>query len=126
MPTVDTEGFGSWLKRYFEAWRSNEPADVASLFAADAVYSYGPFREPTLGRDAIVEAWTSAPPQEDLEWDHEVLAVAGRRGIAHWSASFMGEGGVRVELDGILICDFDGDGRCTLHREWYDRREHRL
>jgi hypothetical protein len=123
---VDLEGFGSWLDRYFEVWRSNEPTEVAALFAADAVYSYGPFRESTLGRDAIVEAWTSAPPQEDLRFGHEALAVAGRRGIAHWSVSFRGEGDVRVELDGILVCDFDDEGRCTLHREWYDRREHPL
>jgi hypothetical protein len=28
-----------------------------------------------------------------------------------------------VELDGVLVCDFDAEGRCTRHREWYDRRE---
>jgi hypothetical protein len=28
-----------------------------------------------------------------------------------------------VEVDGILVCDFDAAGLCVLHREWYDRLE---
>jgi hypothetical protein len=61
-----------------------------------------------------------APPE--LRSRFEVLAVAGDRGVAHWSVSFDEDIGT-TELDGIVVCDFDADGRCTLHREWYDRRE---
>jgi hypothetical protein len=53
----------------------------------------------------------------------EPIAVADDRGVAHWGISFEGDGGGLVELDGILVCTFDGEGRCTLHREWYERRE---
>ncbi|MBI2238097.1 MAG: hypothetical protein HYU54_06185 [Actinobacteria bacterium] len=38
---------------------SNDPDEVAALFAEDAAYSYGPFREPNRGRDAIVAEWVS-------------------------------------------------------------------
>ncbi len=43
---VTREHMGEWLDAYFAAWRSNEAAEVEARFAPDAVYSYGPFREP--------------------------------------------------------------------------------
>ena len=121
-PDVDPETFRGWLERYFGAWASNDPVEVASLFAEDAVYSWGPFREPAVGREDIVRWWTDGGAQPELETTFEALAVEGDRGVAHWTASFRTEEG-RSELDGILLCTFDGDDRCTLHREWYDRRD---
>ncbi len=44
----------AWLESYFHAWETNDPSDVRALFAEDAVYFYGPFREPARGREAIV------------------------------------------------------------------------
>jgi len=120
---MDLASFGSWLDRYFAAWASNDPGDVAALFAEDAEYSWGPFRPSAHGRDAIVRAWVDggAPPR--LRSRSEPIAVAGKTGVAHWWVSFEDDAGGSVELDGILVCDFDVDGRCTRHREWYDRRE---
>lgn len=122
MRAVDLETFHGWLDRYFAAWASNDPAQVEALFAQDAVYSWGPFRDDAVGRDAIVTAWVDGGAPSELRSRFEALAVAGDRGVAHWSVSFGGETGT-TELDGILVCDFDAEGRCTLHREWYDRRE---
>jgi uncharacterized protein (TIGR02246 family) len=51
---MDRAGFEGWLRRYFEAWVSNDPDDVAALFTEDALYWVGPFREPWVGRDQIV------------------------------------------------------------------------
>jgi ketosteroid isomerase-like protein len=44
---MDRGGFEDWLRRYFDAWVSNDPVDVAALFTEDALYWVGPFREPT-------------------------------------------------------------------------------
>jgi hypothetical protein len=120
---VDLRSFGSWLERYFAAWASNDPEEVAALFAEDAEYSWGPFREPARGREAIVRAWVEGGAPSELRWRCEPIAVEGDVGVAHWSAAFPGEGDGVTELDGILVCTFDDRGRCTLHREWYDRRE---
>ena len=85
---MDAEAFRGWLERYFAAWASNDPTEVEPLFAEDAVYVYGPFRDDDAhGRDEIVRRWIEG-----------------------------------VELDGILVLDFDGGSRCTRHREWYHRR----
>lgn len=121
MQAMDPGGFRGWLDRYVDAWRSNDPADVAALFAEDAVYSYGPFREEARGRDEIVRRWVDGGVQPGLELSVQPLALEGDRGVAHWRASFDADDG-RVELDGILVCDFDTERRCTLHREWSEGR----
>jgi nuclear transport factor 2 (NTF2) superfamily protein len=123
MRGMDLDAFEVWLRRYFDAWASNDPLEVSSLFAVDAVYSYGPFREETRGRDAIVRAWVEGGIPTDLRTDVEPIAMSQDRGVAHWRVSFRDDTGSMVELDGILVCDFDETGRCVLHREWYERLE---
>jgi hypothetical protein len=122
MRPMDLDGFGAWLQRYASAWRSNDPSDVASLFAKEAVYSYGPFRDDDArGRDEIVRRWIDGGVQPGLELSLAPLAVDGDRGVARWRAAFDADGG-RIELDGILVCDFDAEGRCVRHLEWSERR----
>jgi hypothetical protein len=121
MRAVDLDDLRTWLDRYFAAWRSNDPVEVEALFAPDAVYSYGPFRDEARGRNEIVRRWVEGGVPSGLQTAFEPLAVFGERGVAHWQVSFH-EGDGRTELDGILVLDFDAEGRCVLHREWYDRR----
>ena len=120
---VDRNAFERWLERYFATWRSNDPSEVEALFAEDAVYSYGPFEPEARGRESIVRNLVEGGVQPELETGHEVLAVDGERGIARFRVCFHGERGARVTMDRILVCDVDADCRCTLHREWSERRE---
>jgi ketosteroid isomerase-like protein len=120
---MELDGFRGWLERYFAAWASNDADDVAALFAEDAEYSYGPFRPSARGREEIVRAWVEGGVPPGLRTSFEAIAVEGDRGVAHWTVAFAGDGETTIEVDGILVCTFDDDGRCTLHREWYDRRE---
>jgi hypothetical protein len=119
------EQFDRWLERYFEAWRSNDPADVMALFAENAVYHCGPFATPTVGRRAIVERWVSDPgQQQDIQTSYKPLAVTGDLGIAHWRVKFRREKDPSVvEADGILAIKFDGQGRCAEHQEWFSLAE---
>jgi len=119
---MDEEAFVGWLELYFAAWTSNDPHDVAALFAPDAVYSYGPFRDEARGQQEIVRRWVGGGVQPGLRWSYEPLTVAGERGVANWRISFDADAG-RTEIDGILVLDFDDQGRCISHREWYERRE---
>jgi ketosteroid isomerase-like protein len=119
---VDQESFRNWLERYFAAWASNEADEVAALFADDAEYWWGPFCEPARGSDAIVRAWIEGGAPPGLRSRFEPIAVRDDRGVAHWEVAFESDGGL-TELDGILVCTFDDDGRCTRHQEWFDRRE---
>ena len=102
---------------------SNDPGDVGALFAEDALYWVGPFREPWVGRDQIVDRWTSGH-QEDARTAFDVVAVEGETGVAHWNVSARsGDGEGRHEWDGILTIAFTPDGRCREHREWFSQRE---
>jgi ketosteroid isomerase-like protein len=93
---MDLDAFRGWLQRYFDAWASNDPVEVSALFAEDAVYSFGPFREETHGREAIVRAWVEGGVPTDLRTDVEPIAVAGDRGVAHWRVSFRDDAGSTV------------------------------
>jgi len=120
---MDRTGFEDSLRRYFDAWVSNDPVDVAALFTEDAIYWVGPFREPWVGRDQIVDRWTSGR-QEDVRATFDVVAVDGDRGVAHWNviARPGGDAG-QTEWDGILTIAFAPDGRCQEHREWFTQRD---
>jgi hypothetical protein len=119
---MDLDAFAGWLERYFAAWASNDPDEVTALFAEDAVYAYGPFSDEAHGREEIVRRWVQGGAQPGLRMTFEPLAAVGERGIAHFAVSFEEAQG-RVQMDGILVCDFDAEGLCTLHREWYHLRE---
>jgi uncharacterized protein (TIGR02246 family) len=114
MITIDAAH--AWAARYFEAWKSNDRAQVASLFAEDAVYFYGPFREPSRGRDEIVERWMGGV-QAEVENTFEVVAVRDDTAVIHWHVTFDA-----AEMDGVLIVQFDDAGQCIEHREWYAER----
>ena len=100
---------------------TNDPDDVAALFAEGALLG-GTFREPWVGRDQIVDRWTSGR-QEDVRTAFDVVAVEGEDGVAHWSVSARTQDGGRKEWDGVLVIEFGPDGRCREHREWFSQRE---
>ncbi len=79
--------------------------------------------EPWVGRQAIVEAWTSGV-QSGVTHSAEALALEGDVGIAHWNVRATDPStGVRFEIGGVLVLTFAPDGRCREHREWFVRRE---
>jgi ketosteroid isomerase-like protein len=113
---MDATRFQDWLNRYIEAWRTGDPAAIGDLFSEDARYFYGPYREPTVGRDAIVHDWT-AEPDAPGSWEaaYRPLAVDGDTAVA------VGESRYRDgrTFSNIYVCRFDRDGRCAEFREWF-------
>lgn len=126
MMELNLDRFSEWLGRYFQAWVSNDPEEVASLFSEDAVYYYGPFTEPYRGRKTIVDRWVANPGgQFDIKTQHEAIAVQGNVGVAHWNVKFRSQANLAKvnELDGILMLRFNSMLECNEHREWYSHRE---
>ena len=102
MRAVDLDAFRGWLQRYFDAWASNDPVRVSALFAEDAVYSYGPFREETRGRR------------------YEVADVIGRWRIeGRWWADGRDREYWRVEARGGAVWDLYHDRH---HDRWHMER----
>src|SRR5438552_14906420 len=67
---MDRAMFQDWLNRYIDAWRTGDSTAIGDLFSADAAYFYGPYREPVVGREAIVRDWL-ANPDEPGSWEAE-------------------------------------------------------
>jgi len=127
---VITEEFlDEWLKRYFLAWQSNDPEDIIPLFAEDARYWYGPFREPAKGRSKIVANWTANPAkQKDVRYRFDIIATKDDTGVVHWNVNFRTntKPAIRYELDGILLLKFNSQKECSEHREWYVEKKTEL
>ena len=122
--TLTREHLTEWLDAYFDAWRSNEGSEVAKLFAEEAVYSYGPFREPARGRNQIVANWIADGAPLSAESQYEILSVGDDLGIVHWTVRQKAHDfhEPTLELDGILVLRFNAAGECVEHLEWFDRR----
>lgn len=67
-----------WLDAYVDAWRTYDRSAIGDLFAEDARYAYQPYREPVVGREAIVADWLDDPDATG-SWEarYEPYAVDG-------------------------------------------------
>jgi hypothetical protein len=121
---LTTDALKAWLARYEQAWEQRDPAQAAALFTADAAYHEMPFDVPKAGRAGIRDYWaTVTADQRNVDFKSEVVAVNAATGVARWSASLLSAAsGVRVELDGVFILTFDGNGLCSELREWWHVR----
>ncbi len=124
-PALTREAFDVWLRAYGAAWQGRDPEAAAALFSEDALYHWTPFSEPKRGPGGIAAAWREATArQRDVLFTYEILAVEGAVGMARWHTSLVRPAsGVRVELDGVLLAEFDADGRCRVFREWWHSSE---
>jgi ketosteroid isomerase-like protein len=110
------DDFQDWLNRYIAAWRSGDPAAIGDLFSEDATYSYGPWRDPVVGRAAIVHDWTEHP-DEPGSWEatYSPLAVDGDTAVSIGESHYANG----KKYSNIFVCRFDGEGRCSDFREWF-------
>src|SRR5919112_4958817 len=102
---MDHAAFQTWLDRYIAAWRSGNAADIEALFSADVRYFYGPYRDPVVGREAIVKDWT-AEPDAPGSWEAEYrpLAVDGDVAVATGESRYTNG----RTYSNIFVCCFDG------------------
>ncbi len=117
---MDHASFQAWLDRYIHAWRSADPAAIGDLFSSDARYFYGPYRDPVVGRDAIVASWTSNPDAPgSWEAEYRPLAIDGAVAIATGESRYSNG----KAYSNIFVCRFDDQGRCSEFREWFMERQ---
>lgn len=110
----------SWIARYGRAWETADEAEIAELFAEDAVYRSHVFREPYVGRAAIRAYWRrGAGRQRGVEVRFGEPVVAGRRVAVEWWTTMHDPDDGEVTLPGCLLLRFDADGRCEELREYW-------
>lgn len=115
-----------WLKAYVHAWATYSPDAIGDLFSNDATYSYHPYDEPVVGRQAIVESWLKdqdAPGT--FQADYKPIAIDGDVAVVNGRSRYFKDSSrseLTKEWDNIFVIRFDKDGRCSSFREWYVAR----
>jgi hypothetical protein len=111
-----------WLDAYVDAWRRNERQPILDLFSEGATYSYGPYRVPIRGREAIADNWLEDPDAPD-SWSakYAPVAVDGLTAVVHGRSRYFQEdrSKLRTEYDNIFVIRFDPDGRASEFTEWF-------
>lgn len=115
---MDATALRSWVDRYRDAWESNDPEGIGSLFTDDARYLTEPYADPTEGRDAIVAAWLDSrdePGQTDFRY--EVMAIAGDLGFVRCWTTYHDP--PEREYSNLWVVKLAEDGRCEEFTEWW-------
>lgn len=118
---MDTDIVTKWMEGYIQAWATNDPQTIASLFTADAQYFTGPFAEPWRGRDTIVKSWLAhADKPGDYTFRYEVLGTGPDcgivRGWTHYNTP------PPRDYSNIWLIRFDDTGRCREFTEWWKEK----
>jgi hypothetical protein len=119
----------AWLDAYFIAWKTYDPDHIADLFSEDAAYRWHPADEPTVGREAIVEAWLNPggnASERDApgtyEGDYEPYAIDGNRAVAIGTSTYWEDDSrskvARIYYNNWLL-EFDDMGRCRSFIEYW-------
>lgn len=124
-PDLTAADLVDWLRAYERAWETKDAGLAATLFAADGVYLETPYTKPFKGRGRISEYWAGATAGQDhVDFAFEPLAVSGNSGIVHWTAELTSaSAGTAIELDGIMVLEFNDAGLVTTLREWWHSRD---
>jgi len=109
--TTTTESVTHWVDGYLRAWATNDPADIAALFAEEAEYHESPYDTEWIGRDEIVEGWQSRWDWQQGGWTFEwtITSITGPTvvitGVGHYKK--LGN------FDNVWTVTFDDSGLAT-------------
>jgi hypothetical protein len=122
---MDIERLKNWLRAYGAAWGSRDAKAASSLFAGDASYYETPFSPPARGHSGVEEYWTAATRnQSNISFSWEILDLSENVAVVRWWTKFNRKKRKSlVELDGILLLEFNDDGLCRTLREWWHTKE---
>jgi hypothetical protein len=120
---VDRAAIVNWLTAYVQAWESGSPEVIGDLFTDDASYSFHPYDEPVVGRQAIVDSWLKDPDEPGtFEATYQPIAIDGDVAVVNGRSRYFKDSSRREltkEWDNIFVIVLDKVGRCSSFREWY-------
>jgi uncharacterized protein (TIGR02246 family) len=104
-----------WIDRYVRAWNTNDPADIADLYTADATYRGQPYALGLHGREAIVADWLARqdePGSTTFTW-HPV-ALTDEVAVVEGTTTYPTQ-----VFRNLWVLRLDPDGRCREFTEWW-------
>lgn len=112
-----------WLSAYVQAWETGSPEAIGDLFTDDATYSFHPYDEPVVGRQAIVDSWLKDPDEPGtFEAAYQPIAIDGDVAVVNGRSRYFKDSSRREltkEWDNIFVIEFDKERKCSSFREWY-------
>jgi hypothetical protein len=112
-----------WLNSYIEAWKSNDPGQIAALFTDACPYRFYPYDEPTVGGAAIAAAWLEKPDEPgSFQATYRTIAVDDDLVVAQGESLYYSDGRLSEAFDNIFVMTFDDAGLCSSFVEYYVRR----
>jgi uncharacterized protein (TIGR02246 family) len=114
---MDDKAYRRWVDAYVKAWNTNDPSDIASLFAVDAVYLTEPYALPWRGRGEVVTQWLDCKDEPgDTVFDYEVIAASEEIGIVKGRTLYKSTRRTYWNLWEIRL---DDQGACREFVEWW-------
>jgi ketosteroid isomerase-like protein len=112
---MERAAYEDWVRRYVDAWESNDAEEIGALFTDDARYYTAPYRQPWAGRENIVAGWLDRK-DEPGEWrfSWEVLGTDGDVGFVKGVTTY--EDG---DYSNLWVINLDEDGRASEFIEWW-------
>jgi uncharacterized protein (TIGR02246 family) len=117
---MDKEAVTKLLTIYGEAWVTQNPDLIVSIFSDDATYN-DPREPQNVGKEAIREYWNKKVigEQKDISFDLKNVWVDADAVIAEWEANFTDtKRNLRINLKEVAIFSVQGDKFGSL-REYY-------
>lgn len=112
---MERAAFEDWVRRYVDAWESNDPEEIGELFTDDARYYTAPYRQPWTGRDGIVGGWLGRKDQEgDWRFSFEVLGIDGDLGFVKGMTTYS-DG----DYSNLWVIRLGEDGRASEFIEYW-------
>lgn len=109
-----TQRVMAWVRRYEQAWRSNDVGAVSGLFTPDARYRRSPYEAPEVGHDAIGAMWSEDVGQA-FDVSAEPVAVQGRTAVVRLQVDYRTP---PQQYRDLWLLHFAADGRVEDFEEW--------
>ena len=109
------------LKVYQNAWETQDPKLIVTIFTEDAIYHERVFERPVRGHDGIRRYWMTRVVKHQANISFRVLNLYldGSTAVAEWEASFDDlPQKVRKRIREVAILDFRDDLICGLREYW--------
>ncbi len=108
------------IDAYAEGWRTGDAEPWLALFSKDAIIEDPVGSAPHVGIDAIQALWRSVHRRMQLELQIHRVAICGSEAMAAFDLHVVDERGKKSVIDVVDIFGFDGDGRITSVRAYWD------
>lgn len=107
----------AWIEKYVQAWRNNDVAKLADLFATDATYKETPWGDTIKGLPDIQKFWQEVcANQGDVEVHSNIVAVEGAKVEVHLQVTYKTD--KPSKWRDVWALTFNNEGLCDSYLGW--------